>query len=169
MLTTPNEQLISMSSERLSRRQPVCHSQCLPSGFLHTITALRDSTVTASVEVIRDGSPTRENGFRVSVTILFSTDFYEFFVCVVLSDLQGRRHAHRWGLSIPALMFGPGVTSRWTAQGGQMSPQGTWQHWFQGTKFTEFHKCPTETDRVAVKCFLFFCSKTVILSNKGTL
>lgn len=84
-----------------------------------------------------DGSSTRENGFRVFITILFHAHFYESFSRVALTELQGRRHARRSSLSIPALTFGIDVTSWQAAQGGQMSPHGSvaalisknWIHW----------------------------------------
>lgn len=52
---------------------------------------------------------------------LFHTD-YESFTWIVLSELQGRRQAHRLSLFILSLMFGTGVTTWGSAQGGQVSP-----------------------------------------------
>lgn len=125
MFTISNEKPMTMSSEQGHRQQPVCHSMCFPTGLLYTISALWDSTARAPAEAIWDGSSTVGNGFRVSITILFCAHFYESFAWVVLSKLQGKRHARRSSLSIPALTSGTGVTSWRAAQGGQISPQGS--------------------------------------------
>lgn len=65
---------MTMSSEHSPQT-----AACLLQPELHTITALRDSTVRAPTEAIKDGSSTRESGFEVSITILFRADFYESF------------------------------------------------------------------------------------------